>query len=47
MKPFHEWKEEQIASHTRENNGVKTFKEREWYWKEYGKYCTKMRKQSK
>lgn len=44
MLTFHEWKQQQIASDTAANNGLVTFKERDWYYRHYGLYCAAYRR---
>ncbi len=42
--PFHEWKDIQVKKDSKEHNVFRFYKEREWYYKEYGKYVNANRK---
>jgi hypothetical protein len=44
--PFHAWKSQQIAADSAANGGVRTYREREWYWAAYGRYCTSVRRRA-
>jgi hypothetical protein len=35
--PFWKWKSEQIAKDI--SDGVRVYRERDWYWSAYGRYC--------
>lgn len=41
--PFHTWKDEQVKRDSIEHGVFRFYREREWYWREYGRYCTKLR----
>ena len=47
MLLFHEWKEQQIAKEWVVEDGVKVryVQDKFWYYKQYGNYCNKWRKQ--
>lgn len=47
MLLFHEWKEQQIAKEWVVEDGVKVryAQDKFWYYKQYGNYCNKWRKQ--
>ena len=40
--PFWKWKSEQISKDS--SDGVRVYRERDWYWSAYGRYCLKVRK---
>lgn len=41
--PFHAWKDEQVKQDSIEHGVFRFYREREWYWREYGRYCTNLR----
>jgi hypothetical protein len=46
IKPFYQWKDEQIEKDSKKYNVVRYYRCQEWYWEEYGKYCNKQRKRN-
>ena len=42
--PFHVWKDNQLTKDKSEH-GIPYFRERAWYWSEYGRYVKKFNKQ--
>lgn len=45
MLTFTQWKEQQVLKDSKENNVHRFYRERDWYYSEYGKYCNSIRKQ--
>lgn len=41
--PFHAWKDEQVKRDSIKYGVFRFYREREWYWREYGRYCAKLR----
>jgi hypothetical protein len=42
--PFHAWKANQVKADSRP--GCTVYREREWYWKEYGHYCQRVAREA-
>jgi len=43
MKPFHQWKEEQVKKDSLDNGVFRFYRQRDWYYRAYGSYVNKSR----
>ncbi len=47
VKPFHQWKHEQVQADSKARGVVLYYRLREWYWQAYGNCCQKIRNQKR
>ena len=43
IKPFHQWKSEQVKADSEKNGVFRFYRLRDWYFTAYGAYCQKVR----
>lgn len=47
LKPFHQWKDEQVKKDSAANGVFRHYRAREWYHAAYGTYVRKFRAEAK